>query len=196
MTTRSSVFAVTVACATLAACGGKPAAPPASATGATGATDTSSAKTTVVSFAVDPESHKVDKVGGTDGAFHADGSPDLVFAAQIDGRFKALFLVETDETGKSVHDYGADTLVGAQEAPEELGGMLEQGKFSSGIAVFEGGKLLNEGDGSLGDAGVGPGRHALKLHINEDPRLGKAGYLQLLVLSRDGALIKGPVVAY
>jgi hypothetical protein len=178
----------------LAACGGKPAAAPASTT--TAGTEAAAAKATVVSFAVDPESHTVDKVGGTDGAFHADGANDIVFAAQIDGPFKALFLVETDETGKSAHDFGADTLVGTQQAPDELGGILEQGKFTSGIAVFENGKLVNEGNGSLGDKGVGPGRHALKLYINEDPRLGKTGHIQLLVLAVDGTLVKGPVIPY
>jgi hypothetical protein len=190
--TPKSTFAFVVCVAALAACGGKPAAAPST----TGATEATSAKPTIVSFAVDPESHTVDKVGGTDGAFHADGANDIVFAAQIEGPFKAVFLIETDETGKSAHDYGADTLVQTQQAPEELGGMLEQGKFTSGIAVFEDGKLLNEGNGSLGEKGVGPGHHALKLYVNEDPRLGKSGHMQLLLLARDGTLVKGPVIPY
>lgn len=195
--TRSSVrshaaFFVALA---LAACGGKPAATPVATTTAT--TGGSNAPATIASFAVNAaESHKVDKIGGTDGAFHSDGQPDLVFDAQIDGPFRALFLVETDETGKSAHDFGADTLVGTEEQPAELGGMLEQGKFTSGLAVFEGGTLLNEGNGSLGERGVGPGKHALKIYINEDPRLGKAGSIQLLLLQKDGTLLKGPSAAY
>jgi hypothetical protein len=197
MTNRSTglPFALAlVSFALVGACGGKPAASPATE-GAT-TTAAASAKVTVVSLTVDPESGKVDKVGGVDGAFHADNSPDLVFDAQINGPFKALFLVETDETGKSAHDFGADTLVSTQQAPQELGGILEEGKFTSGIAVFEGGKLVNEGNGSLSDDGVGPGNPAFKLYISGDPRLGNAGYLQLLVLARDGSLVKGPVVAY
>ena len=192
--TPSSTLSFVVLVAALAACGGQPAVAPASTT--TAGAEATSAKPAIVSFAADPESHTADKVGGTDGAFHPDGANDIVFAAQIEGAFKAVFLIETDETGKSAHDFGADTLVGTEQAPEELGGMLEQGKFTSGIAVFEGGKLLNEGNGSLGEKGVGPGRHALKLYVNEDPRLGKSGHIQLLLLARDGALVKGPVVPY
>ncbi len=192
--TSKSTLSFVVSVAALAACGGTPAAPPVSAGTAT--TEAASAKPTIASFAVDPESHTVDKVGGTDGAFHADGATDFVFSAQIDGAFKAVFLVETDETGKSAHDFGADTLVQNEQAPEELGGMLEQGKFTSGIAVFEGGKLLNEGNGSLGDNGVGAGRHTLKLYVTEDPRLGKSGYIQLLLLARDGTVVKGPSIPY
>lgn len=188
--TRSLAFAF--AFAALAACGGKPAAAPPSTT----ASETSPAKTTIASFTVDPATRTEDKISGSDGAFHPDGGMDLVFAAQIEGPFKALFLIETDETGKPVHDYMANTLVGKEPAPKELGGILEHGKFTPGIAVFEGGQLVNEPKGSLGEKGIGPGRHALRLFINDDPRLGKNGHMQLMVLTPDSTLLKGPVIPY
>ncbi len=185
-----SSFVVALA---LAGCGGG-GATTAPATASTQATSAATGPLAILSFAKAPESGTVDKVGTVDGNFTPDQTPDLVFDITVQGPVKALFVVTVDKQGAPNKKYRADTLVKDQEAPEELGGMLEQGSFSGGIGVYENGKIVNDGDGSL-DA-VRPGTHTFKIFVNRVESLGTGGHVRAYVTGPDGKPVASPVVEY
>lgn len=116
------------------------------------------------SFAVNAQSGKVDKVGNKDGAFKGDGVKDLVFDVELEGPANAILLVSTDGSGQPNGEFNADTFVGDQQLPSELAANLNQGKFTAGLAVYEGDKLLNAKDGGL--PMLSDGKHKLTLYIS------------------------------
>ena len=87
----------------------------------------------------------------------------------------------------------ANTLVGAEEAPEELGGTLELGRMTSGIGVMEDGKWINRENGSIG---IPEGRHHLTLYVANTGALHAGVYLRLIGRVPGGGLVKGPVISY
>jgi len=185
-------FALAVsASATLLGCAGDKAQSGGPSTGAKPGVAQGNAK--VTSLQVSPESLKVDKVGMRDGALHPDGSLDLAFVADVEGPVDALFLVATDEKGVTSGLFRANTLVGAEEAPEELGGTLELGRMTSGIGVVEDGKWLNRENGSVV---LAPGRHHLTLYIANTGALHAGVFLRLIGRTPNGSLVKGPVTPY
>src|SRR4051812_15876589 len=124
--------------ALLIACGGEESsAPPA----ATPAAVPKAAPSTVVTLEKSPDSGQVDRVGPDDGALRPDGVKDVAFVMQVDGPVAAFFLVSVDDQGAPTGHYQADTLVGDQPGPEQLGS--RSGGTTSGIGVVENDKLLN-----------------------------------------------------
>ncbi len=178
-----SVRSITVLAAVLvlAACGGE--AVPASPASPGAAPRLTSAMTLERS----PDSGQVDRVGADDGALHADGVKDLSFVTQVDGPIAAVFLVSVDEQGKPTGQYQADTLVGDQPGPPDLGGRT--GGTTSGIGVVEGGKLLNAKDGSLPPLGAGP--HHLTLYVAESATLKSGTKLRVYFQRPDRSLVAG-----
>jgi hypothetical protein len=136
---------------------------------------------------------RVDKVGTVDGALAPDGAPDLAFAVEIQGPFDALFLVTVDDQGRPAGQFRANTLVGSEPAPEELGGTLDLGKLSVGIGVTEDGKFLNRPDGSLPAI---EGAHKLVLYVPGNGKLKEGMKLRLLARTPGRALVMGPIFAY
>ncbi len=135
----------------------------------------------------------MDKVGTRDGALAADGAVDLVFTADVQGPLVALFLVSVDEKGRPSGQFRANTLIGAEEAPEELGGTLELGKLSVGIGVMEDGKFLNKPNGALPAL---EGAHKLVLYVPNMNKLKEGMKLRLIARSTKGSLVMGPIFAY
>ncbi len=134
-----------------------------------------------------PDSGQVDRVGADDGALHPDGVKDLAFVAQVDGPISAVFLVSVDEHGKATGQYQADTLVGDQAGPADLGGRA--GGTTSGIGVSDGGQLVNAKDGSL--APMGAGAHRLTLYVAESATLKAGTKLRVFFLRPDRSLVAG-----
>ncbi|CAN5925405.1 hypothetical protein BH11MYX4_BH11MYX4_11390 [soil metagenome] len=173
------------AAAVVVACGGE------AATGTPAVTPAPTTTMTSGTLERSPDSGQVDRVGADDGALHPDGVKDLSFVAQIDGPIAAVFLVSVDDQGKPTGQYQADTLVGDQPGPGELGG--RPGGTTSGIGVVEGGKLLNAKDGSLAPLAAGP--HRLTLYVAESATLRAGTKLRVFFQRPDRSLAAGGTLA-
>ena len=153
-----------------------------------------SGATKVLALSTDPENLVVDRVSMRDGALRSDGNRDLVFRTTVEGPLDALFLVTTSDKGKPSHGFRADTIVGHEEVPPELGSVIDVGRLTTWIAVVEDGKFLNSENGTLGL--LGPGRHELKLYIPNPGNLLPQSYLRLYARAPGGDLVAGPVIPY
>ncbi len=129
-----------------------------------------------------------------DGALRADGNRDLVFRATVDGPVDALFLVTTSDRGQPSYGFRADTIVGHEELPAELGSVIDVGRLTVWIAVVEDGKFINSENGTLGL--LGPGRHDLKLYVPNPGNLMPPSYLRLYARAPGGVLAASPVIPY
>ena len=161
--------------------GGGPTAP----TGTTAAPATPG-----LTIAWSPDNRKADKIGQDDGAVKPDGKPDVVITAEVQGPAKALFIASVTAKGEPTGDYQADTLVRDEEPPVELSLAGPSGKTTSGLVVFEDGKILNSGDGSLRD--LAAGAHKLTIHFADHASI-KDG-IRLYVQKPDGSLATSPVL--
>ncbi|CAN5158111.1 hypothetical protein BH09MYX1_BH09MYX1_06940 [soil metagenome] len=169
------------------------AAPSDAPSASASATPKPALKGTVVSFARSATSGTVDKIGDKDGAFKPDGVKDVVFDLEYDGApATALFVMTTDAEGNLTSEFDADTLIGEQTIPPEIAGIVNQGKTTYGLGVYEADKLLNGKDGALA-APLTEGRHKVALHISSKS-FPKAP-VRVFVLLGDGTLVKGPMVA-
>ena len=173
------------------ACGG----PTASQSGTTPATTSVAAtsSTRVVSFSVSNENLNVDKVGLRDGLNRPDGNRDLAFTLAIDGPYEAIFVISTNAKGEPGYGLRADTLIGREEIPLELGGVIDTGKMTVGVGVVEGGKFTN---GESGSAHGGPGVHNLTLYIPNTATLNAGSFVRAYVKAPGGTLVPGPITPY
>lgn len=149
--------------------------------------------TKVLSFAVTNENLNVDKVGMRDGSLRPDGNRDHAFSATIDGPFDALFIVETNAKGEPVYGYRADTLVGGQDLPQDLGGVIDTGNMTVGIGVVENGRFLN---GESGEVNAGRGLHDLTLYSPNTAALQAGDFVRLYVRGSNGGLAKSAPAPY
>ena len=83
-------------------------------------------------------------------------------------------------------------MVGDQKIPAELAPIFNGGKNTAGLAVYEGGKLLNGKDGGLA-APLPAGQHMLTMHVSSKS-LPKSALIVYALLPDDN-LVKGPVLA-
>ena len=173
----------------LAGCGNS-AAPAAAPSPATSAAPTT--PTRVTSFAVSDDNLRVDKVGMRDGELHPDGSPDLVFTATTEGPVRAIFVYECDEKGNPIMGLRADTATGERDIPPELGSVIDKGKMTIGLGVFENGAAINEPTGTVH---ILDGVHHLTLYVPDDATLKAGDYVRIWVRA-GGKTIAGPVVKY
>jgi hypothetical protein len=148
-------------------------------------------KTKITAFARNATFGKADKVGSGDGAFKADGVKDIVFDLEVDGAATAVILAATDKDGMPNGEFSADTFVGHQTLPPEVGGNLNQGHFTGGVAVFENDKLINAKDGSVS---LADGKHKLKLYVSAKDAP-KASAYKAMVMTSEKVLVSGPVAA-
>lgn len=137
-----------------------------------------------------PDSGQVDHVGAADGALAPDGINDLAFTSEVDGPLTALFLVTVDDQGKPTGQFHADTLVGQDEGPRLLGSKL--GGQTSGIGVFDGGRLLNGADGALPQLGAAHRR--LTLYVAPSPAVRSGTKLRVYVLRPDRTVAAGSIL--
>jgi hypothetical protein len=148
-------------------------------------------KGTFAAAAKSASSGKVDKVGSGDGAFKPDGLKDLVLEAEYEGAALAFLLVATDAQGTPNGEFTADTFVGAQSLPSETGANLNQGKFTAGLAVYEGDKLLNGKDGAI--AALSEGKHKLVFHVSSKDASPSGSY-KIIAFLPDRSTVSSPVV--
>lgn len=149
--------------------------------------------TRIVAFTVSNENLRVDKVGIRDGTYKADGTLDLAFTATVEGPFEAVFVYSCNEKGEPVYGLRADTLTRGEEVPPELGSVVDTGKMTYGVGVFENGRLVNQESGRVQVQG---GTHALTLYT-PNPGMLKAGdHLRLWVKAPNGALVASQVALY
>lgn len=150
--------------------------------------------TRVTAFAVSAENLNVDKVGLRDGYQRPDGNRDLAFTATIQGPVDAMFIVSTNQKGEPGYGLRADTLVGNEEIPPELGGVIDTGKMTVGIGVMEpgGARFLNGDNGSIH---LGDGVHTVSLYVPNTATLHAGSYVRLYVKA-GGVLVPGPVTPY
>jgi len=171
-------------------CSGKPAT---TATTTAKGSPAPATATRITAFAVSVENLNVDKVGLRDGLNKPDGNRDLAFTASVDGPFEAIFVVSTNAKGDPGYGLRADTLVGTEEIPVELGGVIDTGKMTVGIAVVENGKFINGDSGSAkGAAGI----HNLSLYIPNTATLQAGSFVRMYLRVPGGALVAGPVTPY
>jgi hypothetical protein len=150
--------------------------------------------TKVTSFTVDIENLNVDKISMRDGGILPDGNRDLVFRAVVEGPADALYLVTTNEKGDPHYGFRADTIIGHEELPSELGNVVDVGRLTVWIAVVEKGRFINAEGGTLGL--LPAGAHDLKLYVPNTGNLAAGSYLRLYARAPNGGLAKGPVVKY
>lgn len=127
-----------------------------------------------------------------DGSLKPDSSVDLVFNLQVEGPLESLFILSCDEQGSPYGGFRANTLVGNQESPPELGGALELGRLSIGMGVEENGKFINLQNGSVP---VLYDRHDLTVYVANTNVL-RDGFIRAYGRQPDGTLVKGPIVRY
>lgn len=184
--TRFAFAALLVACSPAQPSGG-PAPPPSTPV------STAVVATKVTAFAVDNENLQVDKVGMKDGQLRPDGNRDHAFDATVDGPFDAIFIVETNQKGEPTYGYRADTLVGNEDLPHELAGVIDTGSMTIGLAVSEGGKFIN---GDSGSVSLTAGVHQLKIYGPNTNTLAAGDFVRIYVRTAGGALVPGPVASY
>lgn len=188
----SSVLAFVLGAA-LVACSSKPgAATPATTT--TAKSTGPAGKTTITAFAVSPENLAVDRVGLRDGYQKPDGNRDLAFTATIQGPVDAIFIVSTNQKGDPGYGLRADTLIGSEEIPAELGGVIDTGKMTVGIGIAapNSGRFMNEDNGSIH---LGDGVHVLSLYVPNTATLQAGSYVRMYVKA-GGVLVAGPITPY
>lgn len=144
-------------------------------------------------FTLSPESLHVDKVGMRGGAVRPDGSLDFVFRARIEGPARVLYLSTANEKCEAQGGFRATTATGDEPAPAELGGALELGRMSAGIAVEEGGKFVNAENGAII---LSPGPHDLTLYVSNLGTLRPGLVLCAYAVGGDGGLAHGPPLTY
>ncbi len=150
--------------------------------------------TKVTSFSVDRESLNVDKISMRDGGIHPDGNRDFVFRATVEGPADALYIVTTNEKGEPHYGFRADTIVGHEELPSELGSVVDVGRLTVWIAVVEDNRFINGQGGTLGN--LPAGSHPLKLYVPNTGNLTPGSHLRLYARAPNGALAKGPIIPY
>jgi hypothetical protein len=150
--------------------------------------------TKVVSFAVDPENLKVDKIAMRDGSVSPDGNRDLAFTAVVEGPVDAFYLVTCDEKGAPHYGFRADTIVGHEEIPSELGSVVDVGRLTVWIAVVENNRWNNGEKGTLST--LSAGQHSLKLYVPNTGNLLPGSHLRLYARAPGGQLVGGPVIPY
>ncbi len=149
--------------------------------------------TRIVAFSVSNENLRVDKVGIRDGVYKADGTLDLAFTATVEGPFEAVFVYSCNAKGEPIYGLRADTLTRGEEIPPELGSVVDTGKMTYGVGVFENGRLVNQESGRVQ---LESGTHALTLYT-PNPGMLKAGdHVRLWVKAPNGALVASPVALY
>jgi len=144
-------------------------------------------------FRVARENLRVDRIGLRDGALEPDGTRDLVFDATIQGAFSAVFVVSTSESGEPTYGLRAETLVGSEEVPTELGADIDIGAMTPGIGVIENAAFLNTETGSVRG---GEGTHNVTLLVPNAATLHAGSYVRLYVRSPSGALVSSLPIAY
>ena len=147
----------------------------------------------IEAFSLAAESLHVDKIGMRDGALKPDGSLDIVFIARISGPTKSLFISTATEACDPLGGFRASTSTGNEPAPPELGGALELGRMSGGIAVEEGGRFLNGDNGSIV---LSPGPHDVKLYVSNLGTLRDGSIVCAYAVSADGSLVRSPPLKY
>lgn len=150
--------------------------------------------TKVSAFSVDIENLNVDRIAMRDGGIRPDGNRDLVFRATVEGPADALYLVTTSDKGSPQYGFRADTIVGHEELPSELGSVVDVGRLTVWIAVVEDGKFINGEGGILGY--LAPGAHMLKLYVPNPGNLTAGTFLRLYARAPNGGLVAGPIVTY
>lgn len=153
----------------------------------------SSVPTRILAFSVSNENLMVDKVGLRDGLMKPDGNRDLAFTATVEGPFEAVFIVSTNAKGEPGYGLRADTLIGNEDVPIELGGVIDTGKMTVGVAVVEGGKFINAESGS---ASGGPGTHALTMYVPNTATLHAGSFVRMYLRVPGGTLLAGPIAPY
>ena len=147
----------------------------------------------IEAFSLAPESLRVDKIGMRDGALKPDGSLDIVFQARISGPARAIFISTATETCDPLGGFRAGTTIGNEPAPPELGGALELGRMSGGVAVEEGGRFLNGENGSIAlQAGI----HDVKLYVSNLGTIRDGSTVCAYAIGGDGALVRSPPLKY
>ncbi len=150
--------------------------------------------TKVTAFSIDGENLMVDRIAMRDGGLNPDGNRDHVFRATVEGPADALFLITTSEKGDPIYGFRADTIVGHEELPSELGSVVDVGRLTVWIAVVEGGKFINAEGGTLGN--LPAGTHQLKLYVPNTGNLTPGHSLRLFARAPNGGLAAGPIVRY
>ena len=140
------------------------------------------------------ENLNVDKVGLRDGFQKPDGARDLAFTVSIQGTIDALFVLSTNQKGEPVYGLRADTLIGNEELPPELAGVIDTGKMTVGVGVQEVGKST-WANGESGSLHMPDGVHNLSLYIPNTATLNPGSYVRVWVKAGD-QLVPGPVVPY
>lgn len=144
-------------------------------------------------FAVSPENLSVDKISMREGSPVPDGNRDLAFTTRIEGPVDALFLVTCTQKGDPLHNFRADTVMGQEELPAELGTVVDVGRMTEWIAIVEDGKFINHENGRID---IRSGSHDLKLYVPNTGMLRGGSFLRLYARAQGGALVAGPVVPY
>jgi hypothetical protein len=142
----------------------------------------------IVSFGVATDSLTVDKVGMRDGELVPDGAKDLAFDAVVLGPITQLFIFQTSDKCQPAGAFRADTLVGQEEAPKELGGDLELGRLALGMGVAENGKFINREGGSIPP--LSAERHTLHIYVPNTNSFQAGTHACLFALQPDGVLVK------
>jgi hypothetical protein len=150
--------------------------------------------TKVLSLTLSRENLSVDKVSMRDGRFVPDGSMDLAFEADLEGPATALYLVSCTEKGEPLQGYRADTIVGHEEIPPELGSVIDVGRLTVGIGVLENGKFINDDGGTL--SSLPEGKHHVTLYTPNPGTLRPGTWVRLYARTPSGRLVAGPVTAY
>jgi hypothetical protein len=147
----------------------------------------------IQSFTLAAESLHVDKIGMRDGSFKPDGSLDIVFNARIEGPARALYISAANEKCDPIGVFRLSTSIGDEPAPPELGGALELGRMSGGIAVEENGKFVNAENGAIS---LSPGPHDLKLYVSNLGTLRDGSVVCVYAIGGDGSVAKSPPLNY
>ncbi len=185
--------AISLALVLLAACSSTPKQDAQTAGQKTKAPPATTTDTRITAFAVSNENLRVDNVGMRDGMFRADGNLDLAFTATIEGPFDALFLYSTNAKGEPAYGLRADTLARGEEVPAELGSVVDTGKMTVGVGVWENKRLVNQESGRVQYEG---GTHTLSLYTPNPGMLKPGDHLRLWVRAPNGALVASPVIQY
>lgn len=157
-----------------------------------GSSAPSGAMGTIKTFKVSPDSMKVDRVGGSDGALKPDNSPDLVFDADVEGPISAFFLISTDSKGEPNGEYQADSITGLDTLPKDFPLSVRAGMLTAGMGVWEGQKMISKPDGSIELIPDGP--HHVTVYVASTGVLVPGSHVRMYAMRPDKTVSPGPVV--
>lgn len=143
----------------------------------------------ITQFSKRDDALKVDKIGGADGQLTPDGHNDASFDVTIRGPIVGILVY-----GEGDNSWQWDTYVGIQDVPAQMRALVPKGSMTGGIGVFEGGKPLNNPNGSF--VLLDDKEHHLVVYISDNGAFQPGSAFKMVAETPAHKIIESPVAKF